>query len=118
GTNAQPGDGIGAALLDRLHMRFPSVLRLDGGDRALRFSTPELAGLFAAALEEPAVESAGPPERIMDALAKGDPARALDLFRREGGAFFIHFHGADACQRVLNAFPRAMQQNEPGLLCA
>jgi ATP/maltotriose-dependent transcriptional regulator MalT len=118
GVPASRSGGVGALLRDELLARFPNMLRLDAREGTLRFNAPELAPLFMAALEESAEpgDEGDPPQRILNALASGDPAAALELFRQAGGTFFIHFHGAETCLRVLNAFPRAMQQNEQTLV--
>lgn len=120
GASVPHGEGLSVPLRERLLARFPAVLRLDAGDGVLRFSAPELANLFTAALEENGRTAApqSAPDRILDALARNDPACAFNLFRQAGGAFFIHFHGAENCRRVLDAFPRAMQHNEPVLVLA
>src|SRR5690606_26018308 len=44
--------------------------------------------------------------------------RALALFEENGGVYFIHFHGKDACLEVLNRFPREMMDTEETLTLA
>lgn len=47
-----------------------------------------------------------PVAQIVAAQERGDHRHALSLFEENGGIYFIHYHGTDACLEVLNRFPR------------
>ncbi|MCC5778449.1 response regulator transcription factor [Nitratireductor sp. B36] len=59
-----------------------------------------------------------PVTQIVAAQENGDHQRALTLFQENGGIYFIHFHGNDACLDVLNRFPKAMVDTEETLTMA
>ncbi|XHB98345.1 LuxR C-terminal-related transcriptional regulator [Nitratireductor sp. ac15] len=59
-----------------------------------------------------------PVTQIVAAQENGDHQRALTLFEENGGIYFIHFHGNDACLDVLNRFPKAMVDTEETLTMA
>ncbi|QKV20003.1 response regulator transcription factor [Oricola thermophila] len=129
---ASTPSGVPATLLEakplaELLSRFPNTLRQDNGSGMVRFERPDLAKLFAEAIERGglagnAVRHVGGStaliERIFAAQARGENEEALRLFREGGGVFFMHFHGLDACSRVLRRFPEGMRTKEPLLVFA
>lgn len=116
---AVPGRGSGAAR--RLAARLPSAVVYDLQARELAAASPEAAGLLRDIAATGAVEArseADPVAGILAAQEEGDYLRALALFEENGGVYFIHFHGKDACLEVLNRFPREMMGTEETLTLA
>ncbi|MEZ5812869.1 MAG: LuxR C-terminal-related transcriptional regulator [Rhizobiaceae bacterium] len=116
---------IPPATRKRLASRFRTTLVTDDEAGLLRPRSPDIGKLlarsFAAARTEPASDDATAddiPDRrdyhaFLDWLAgaqnRGDHATALEMLRRGGGYFFMHFFGMDVCQQVLDRFPEAMR---------
>jgi len=116
-------------VLAGLLARFPNTLCHDRSLGTVRFQRRELAELFAEVIAQTADKARSSAEtvprtrsgrvgRILSALKRGKNAEALKLFREGGGVFFMHFHGLDACLRVLQSFPEEMQKQENQLVFA
>ena len=56
---------------------------------------------------------------ILAAQQAGQPEDALEWFRREGGVFFMHYHGQEACRQVLEGFADDIRNsNSTVVLCS
>ncbi len=123
-------DNLAPDELAELLARFPRTLRLhEGPPRRLAFANLELAAAFGAALRQlereseaaataPLATGRDAVAAILAAQASGDHGRALELVRRNGAFFFMHFHGMHACWRVLSGFPDEMKETENLLVFA
>lgn len=108
------------AAAQRLAARFASVISYQGKERKLiAVSTQATSLLLAVAktVEVPALP-ADPVKAILASQDRGDNQQALALFEDNGGIFFMHFHGKDACLGVLNRFTREFSDDEEILVLA
>lgn len=106
-TAAMPHDARLAALAARL----PALMRLSDGARL----APGIdADALIAAIDR--LDGAGPGNpvaAIRHLLMQAREDEAAELLAREGGAFFIHYHGPDAVLDILNRFsPQAVARHE------
>ncbi len=116
---AVPGRGGGAAR--RLAARLASTVVYRAEARELAAASPEAAELLADIAVAGGVEARSevdPVAGIVAAQERGDHRHALSLFEENGGIYFIHFHGKDACLEVLNRFPKEMVDAEETLTLA
>lgn len=113
--HAARGSGIVAkdAHARALANRLPSLLAL-GGD--LRLRDPADLAALSAALEAPSGEDPVATDRcaaIRELLMTGRESEALREFSREGGIYFIHYHGVEATLDILSRFaPPAFRKHE------
>ena len=107
----------------RLASRLSSAVRWQGGGSALGFVSPQAANLLRAAARDGAFDGqlgsgVDPVTLIRTAQDRGDFERAVALFSENGGVYFIHYHGNDACLEVLNRFPQNVVDAEEMLTLA
>lgn len=111
--------GHGAA--QRLASRLGSIVVYRAEARELAAASTDAASLLheIAATSTPRRRGgADPVAEIVAAQERGDDRHALSLFVENGGLYFIHFHGTDACLEVLNRFPKEMMETEETLTLA
>lgn len=116
---AVPGRGSGVAR--RLAARLASTVVYRAEARELAPASPQAAGLLRDIARAGGIEGRSgvdPVAEIVAAQERGDHRRALSLFEENGGIYFIHFHGNDACLDVLNRFPGEMADAEETLILA
>ncbi|MBY8916342.1 LuxR C-terminal-related transcriptional regulator [Nitratireductor sp. L1-7-SE] len=104
----------------RLARKLPRTFRYRDEDGTLVADRNVLAQLESVVVQDgdEALSGTGTCAQIVAAQEQGDHRRALALFEENGGVYFIHFHGNDACLDVLNRFPRAMVDAEETLTMA
>lgn len=105
----------------RLASRLPSAVRWQGGE--LRLVSGDVASVLhrAAGGTTPAArreDAADPVAMIRTAQDRGEFEHAIALFKDNGGVYFIHYHGNDACLDVLNRFPQEVVEAEEILTLA
>ncbi|TKT69708.1 LuxR C-terminal-related transcriptional regulator [Aquamicrobium sp. LC103] len=110
--------GSEAAAAKRLAALMPSVIGWEPGARRLRIHSAEAAVLLHAAFSGNQAAGAAPdPVTEIRALQdRGDHQGALALYRRQGGVYFIHYHGNDACLDVLKHFPNELAETDETLI--
>lgn len=116
---AVPGRGSGAAR--RLAARLASIVVYRAEARELAPASPQAAGLLRDIARAGGIEGRSGVDPVAEIIAlqeRGDHRRALSLFEENGGIYFIHFHGNDACLDVLNRFPGEMADAEETLTLA
>jgi ATP/maltotriose-dependent transcriptional regulator MalT len=124
-------DGETVVKLDAVHdallCALPSVLRLGKESSGLEFASDALRQACAAALaDSPDVHETATAayrrgrvlEAIETAITDGDHALAIEWFREQGGIFFMHYHGQNACRYVIDLFPEEIRQNSSTLILA
>ncbi|MCV0396300.1 MAG: LuxR C-terminal-related transcriptional regulator [Rhizobiaceae bacterium] len=99
----------------------PSAVRWQGGE--LQLVSRDAANVLHAAVvaDTPGAgdrSARDPVAMIRMAQDRGEFARALALFEENGGIYFIHYHGNDACLDVLNRFPQEVVEAEEMLTLA
>ncbi|NGO51362.1 helix-turn-helix transcriptional regulator [Allomesorhizobium camelthorni] len=105
----------------RLASRLPSAVRWQAGE--LNLVSRDAANLLRAAARDSATttldnSAADPVVEIRAKQDRGDFERAISLFRENGGVYFIHYHGNDACLDILNRFPQEVVDAEEMLTLA
>jgi DNA-binding CsgD family transcriptional regulator len=115
-TQAGKGVGIIASSKERvaasrLAAKLPSAVHYEGNGRELRLVSTDIARLLRAAAgngttTDPKTFVADPVTEIRAAQDRGDFEAAVARFKKEGGVYFIHFHGNATCLDVLNRFPQ------------
>lgn len=111
---------IPPALRTRLANRFRATLLADDEAGLLRPRSPDIGTFLATTLAAPEGATTGDelPDRrdyhaflgrLAEVQDRGDHATALEMLRRGGGYFFMHFFGMDTCQQVLDRFPEPMR---------
>ncbi len=104
----------------RLAAKLPSLVRYSSEDRTIVAKFADADSHLLRQVLDGAPGSLGPDPvtAIVSAQERGDHRRALSLFEENGGVYFIHFHGNDACLDVLNRFPGEMVDAEETLILA
>ncbi|MCR4264747.1 LuxR C-terminal-related transcriptional regulator [Nitratireductor sp. ZSWI3] len=104
----------------RLAARLPHVVSYRSEERTLVVETADLADALKAIFldRSPQAFELDPVARIIAAQEREDHREALSLFEENGGVYFIHFHGNDACLDVLNRFPKKVVDAQETLTLA
>lgn len=109
---------------------FPGAIVHDAETDRARFASQDIRRVFrelldAAADDQDSLSPATLYTRgevvaaILAAQQAGKPEDALEWFRKEGGVFFMHYHGQEACRQVLEGFADDIRNaNSTVVLCS
>src|SRR5690606_20165909 len=110
GKSAEPVltvPGRASVAARRLAARLSSTLVYRAEARELTAVSAEATGLLRYITQAESINrnvQLDPVAEILAAQEAGNHRKAFDLFKENGGFYFIHFHGKDACLEVLNRF--------------